>query len=160
MSEPSVFVSQVLPILAGLVLAGLLVALGFASKYLAERAKTSRWWLFLGKVNELVTTAVQRIEVEWKPKLASAAADGIITPEEGKLLREEAVKIVVSTGGVWLRKEAAAFGYVGQALTDWLLGKVETAVALMPQKVLAAQAASGGIVALPGAAVPTTPRGS
>lgn len=152
MPESSVVVSTVLPLLVCLALVALVAMMVFLSKYLVERYKDSRWGLFLKKVDALLDSVVQRIEVELKPIAVTALADGIITPEEAKILRDSAVKMALSTGATWLRKEADSFGYVGQMLTEWLLGRVEQRVAVMPQKLLAAQAASGSVVAIQGGA--------
>lgn len=86
---------SMLPALIGLVVLGITAALGFLAKYLHEKGSTSKVARVGAVLSDAARAAVLDVETNLKPKLDSALADGVLTDDEKKMLKDAAVKLVV-----------------------------------------------------------------
>lgn len=121
--------SLVLKILGGLlgILSPLLVALvGMAVKYLNEKGKDNKALAALGIGTELVHTYVAKAELELRPMLQKALADGKLTEAEGAELKAKLLELLKRDmpGPIMDTLQKT----LGPALEGWLSGKVEQAV--------------------------------
>lgn len=122
--------SLFLKILAGLlgILSPLLVTLvAMAVKYLNEKGKDNKVLAALGIGTEIVHTFVAKAEVELRPQLQAALADGRLSDVEAQQLKAKVMEILKRDipGPVM----ATLGNALGPALDGWLSGKVEQAVA-------------------------------
>lgn len=120
------------PLAFGLLFLLLTLVLGWLIALLAAKAKESKAAGFFGYAATLAREAVQHVETNLKPKLLAATADGKLTPDELRQLRDEAIKLVKEWGGTTLQKEARK--WIGGDFSAWLVGLVESAVAMMAGK--------------------------
>jgi hypothetical protein len=138
----------------------LVAALAFAVQWLKQKAqdsKAARVGLVFG---ELAHSIVAHLDVEMKPKVAKAWEDGTLTPEEGALLKAEAMRILKEKAPAELLK--AAKDLFGAATDGWLSGLIERAVSSKPESTAVA-APIVAAVAVPRAettVVPPTPLAS
>ncbi len=85
------------------------------------------------RIEEAVRVAVLHVEQTMRPKLASALADGVITPVEARELRDAALAAVKAELGPVLGQLGPVFGLASEAAIDaFLTRRIEAAVASMP----------------------------
>ncbi len=109
---------------------GLTWALAMLGNYLRAKAANSKVSGVLVQVDEIVMAIVQDIEGTLKAELERARLDGIITPEEGRGLREAALnRLKASLGVRGLELLSRVMGLAGASLDTFLSGKLEGAVA-------------------------------
>lgn len=149
---------QASPYLLTLVALAITAALTLFSAFLFERFKDSKLWSFMAYALETSKLAVQHVEANLKPLLASASADGVLTKEERHQLQQAAIKIMLEFGGQRLISGAKKHfpGLDDTRLNEWLKSLIERAVATMPNKVLAAAVTSPPVAmsfATPGGSV-------
>lgn len=105
----------------------LLVMLG---NYFRAKGANSRMAGVLAMLDEKVIAIVRDIEATLKAQLELARADGVITAEEGRGLRDAAMeRLKASLGGHGLDLLQKVLGLGSSALDNFLGGKLEGAVA-------------------------------
>lgn len=124
------FVQYVLPPLAVAVGGLLVAALGALTVYLREKGKTSKAAWVGATFAELAHAVAAHLEVEMRPRVAKALEDGRLTPEEGALLKAEAMRLLREKAPPELL--AAAKELFGPLLETWLSGLLERANATLP----------------------------
>lgn len=136
---------------AGLLVSLLLAAGVWAVKKLADylhaKASSSRLFGALAALDDLVLSAVTSVENTLKPQLTSFQADGKLTPEEAKQLKDAAIAAVKATLGTegWATLQKLLSILVGGSIDDLLAQKVEVAVTKVAQN--AALSAAPAVVA-------------
>lgn len=135
---------QLSPWLLTALTGGLTWLLTWAGNYFRARAATSKVAGILVRVDEMVLAIVHDIEGTLKADLERAKEDGVITPEEGRALREGALRrLKASLGERGLAEVSALLGLAAGSLDTFLSGKLEGAVAsVSAQKKVAELAAS------------------
>jgi len=136
---------KVLEILSPLLLA----ALTWAAAKLAQliRAKVQNEYLKGGlvRVDDAVFTAVKDLQQTVVEQIKAASADGKITADEKKQIKDKALAAVKShLGTKGLAEAASVLGLGGGALEGLLSSKVESAVHDLRRSVPAMNAANGG----------------
>lgn len=120
--------------------AALVAAFGFLANLLRIKTEQLRFGAALGAAADLVDAIVRDLEVTMRPTLAKAFADGRLTPEEGALIKAEALKQVTSKLPAEMLKLLE--GTLGAAVQTWLSGQVERAHAALEQTSVPAGLAS------------------
>lgn len=125
----SLFVQHVLPILAtGIGLLGAWALAKLAQK-LDSDGKGSKVARLGAWAAHLASTVVADLEVTLRPKLKASTADGKLTPEEVKQLRDEALaRLKALAGEKGLEELRKALGIAAPELDKYLLGLLEKAV--------------------------------
>lgn len=141
------FVQYVLPPLAVAVGGLLVAALGALTVYLREKGKTSKAAWVGATFAELAHAVAAHLEVEMRPKVAKALEDGRLSPEEGAVLKSEAMRLLREKAPPELL--SAAKQLFGPLLETWLSGLLERANAALPPL--------GASPAAPSSALPTPP---
>lgn len=121
----SLFVDYVLPPLATAAGSISVAVLALLVKWLREKAATTqaaRVGLVFG---ELAQSIVADLEVTLRPKLQVALADGKLTPEEGRALKNSAMGRLTQLAPLELTRSAHQL--FGPLLADWLSGLIERA---------------------------------
>jgi hypothetical protein len=107
-------------------------ALVWVQKKLKAETTVSLKTSIAAEVAHFVELVVRDLEVTLKPKLKLAVGDGVLTTEEVRQLRTEAldrVKFLLATSG--LEQLKLAFGFGAEQATSYILGQVEKKVAEM-----------------------------
>lgn len=142
MSDTLQSILGVVSVLAiGGVAGGLVWLLAWAGSAFAKKAAANKLWLAAVKVAELASAIVRDIEATVKPEASRMTADGKLTPEEAKRLRDLALaRLKTSLGERGLEQLRGTLGLAGVAAEGYLAGKVEEAVATVkaPQAAVAA----------------------
>lgn len=125
-----VFIKTVVPILAT-ALAGLVGYLGtLLGTWLKAKGQESKLANAGSLVLTHVTTAVHNIEGGMKAEYEKAAADGVITAEEGAALKQAAINMTLATLGDTGKKAMTDVLKVSaEAIPAFLAGQVEKVVA-------------------------------
>lgn len=112
-----------------LVAFGALAAGSMLGKFLLERSKTVAWLRLISKLWETAMNVVAQVEVQMRPTVKSALADGRITPEEATQLRTEAKRIFMEQAKSQLELLKSRFGdeLKGDTLSGWVTGFIERA---------------------------------
>ncbi len=126
---------EVVPPLCNLLLpllgSAALAALSKLAQYLHEKAAASKAAGVAAVFTDLAKSTVAMIDVELRPQLTAALADGKITAEEGRALRDHALAILKSqVPGKLLGSAAEIFGALG--VDTWLKGLIERAHSELP----------------------------
>ncbi len=129
MDTSSAFMQYVAPLLV----TGLFGLITFALKMLADK------WAAEGKSNKLIAVGakvahfaelvVADLDANLKPQLQSALADGVITPEEQKALRDLALarmKLLLAKEG--MAELTGVLGIATSQVDSYILGAIEKAV--------------------------------
>ena len=136
MDTPTVgqFVLQYVVIPSLGILVPMLAALAFKGiGLLVAKVGNEKLQAVLVRVNEAVRVAVLHVEQTMRPKFEAAAADGKITAEEGRALRDAALAAVKAELGPVLGQLGPVLGLVSEATIDaFLTRRVEAMVASMP----------------------------
>lgn len=135
--------SVLLKMLGGLltILSPLLVALvAKAVQYLHNQGKDNKVAAAFAFGAELVHTYVAKAEVEIRPTLQKALADGRLDAGEAAALKEQVMAILKRDMPGDVMKTLS--GALGPALEGWLSGKVEQAVAAQSSTAIAAPSPS------------------
>lgn len=136
---------QLSPLLLTAITAGLTWLLTWAGTYFKVRAASSKLAGIMVRVDELALAIVHDLESGLKAELERARADGVITPEEGRILKEAALKrLKTSLGEHGLAALQAALGLAAGPLETFLSGKLEAGVAAV-----SAQSRVGELVSPP-----------
>jgi len=104
-------------------------AAALGANYLAKRAATSKTFAVLASFWEVVRSTVAHADVELRPALTAALADGRLSPEEGKALKEAAIKLVraqLGTGGLAALQNVLKVELPG--LETYISGAIERAL--------------------------------
>lgn len=122
------FIQYGIPVLFPALMGLVAWALVELTQKLNAQAKESKVAAVGAKVTHFAAITVQDIEATLKPELESAAADGVVTPEELKKLRAAAiarVKALLADKG--LKELQAVFGVASAEVDKYLGGVVEKA---------------------------------
>lgn len=119
---------QALAWLLDAALAAIVGVLALLAQYLRSKSATSLAARAGLVATEAATAAVHELDATMRPLLLSAAADGKLSPEEAKQLRDHALEVLkTKLGPNALKAITSAFGF--DFLDTFLRGKVEQAVA-------------------------------
>lgn len=114
-------VAPLLPLLVG----GLLGLIGKLLIYLHAKEQESKTAKVFATITEAAKSVVAELEVEVRPELQKALADGRLSPEEGEQLKKMALeRLKGSLPPMLLRSASELFGGL---LDAWLGGLVERA---------------------------------
>jgi hypothetical protein len=149
---------------AALLLAGggaLIFAGIWAGAWLRERAKTSQLARLGERLWGVGSAMAAHVRAGLQPTVVAALADGRITPQEWKRIREETLRLVKEAlGAKGLEEVRRAFGIGGTAIDSMLSGVVERVLA---SQLPALPAPSSASTIPPGISVPrvglTVPQG-
>jgi hypothetical protein len=179
--EPTNEMGTVLMAAYTAVAAVLAAAGGALAVWLSRKAQTHAVFAAIAKAWEVTTSVVAYVEVSIRPTVKKSFADGKLTPEEAKELRDQALELVkAGLGAATITQLEKHLG--GQnSLTVFLRGLIERALGtqraagtLPPPPPLNTPAGGGPppgvptgpdyertevVMAPPGASFPTTPRG-
>jgi hypothetical protein len=96
----SLFITNVLPPLATALVGAAAAALGYLTVLLKRKAEAEKAGIVqragLGAIamaTEVMKNVVAHVEVELRPSFQKATDDGVLTPEEAKALKAEAIAI-------------------------------------------------------------------
>lgn len=126
------FISTILPVLATGAGGGLLWLLRLLVQWLTPKAAASKMAKVALQVEHLAEIVVTDLEATMRPLIASAAGDGVLTPDEGAKLKQAAMARLLSLlqeNGVAEIKEA--FGLFAPQVDIYLSGAIEKAVAAL-----------------------------
>jgi len=124
----------VVPLAIGALCAGAVYALAKLGQLLGNKAKANRMWLLLVKVEELAVAIVRDVEATVKPEAQRLTADGRLSPDEARRLRDLAMaRLKTSLGERGREQLGSVLGLAGVAVEGFLAGKVESAVAAVKQ---------------------------
>lgn len=124
------------PSLAGTVLSWIAVVAGsvvtmlmsLAGVALARRSKDSRIWGTVNSLWVLMQAVVAHVEREIRPHVQKALADGKLSPEEARLLKDEALKLFKEAAGTNLLQLQKLLGLTEGALGTFVSGLLERAL--------------------------------
>lgn len=128
-----IFIENILPTLGTALGAIITAALAYLTVWLRTKSKAEGQTFaaragfdILSRATETMKNVVAHVEAELKPKIVKAAADGVITPHEARVLKEEAQILFLHTLGegglVELKK------YFGNRSDIFISGLLERAV--------------------------------
>lgn len=121
-------VAPLLPVLGMAAVA----SLGALAKLLHERGKASKAARVAAVFADLAHGVVAKVEVEFRPFVKNALADGKVTPEEGAELRDKAFALTMAAAPPYLKAAAGEiFGAAG--LDVWISGLIEKAHGALPE---------------------------
>lgn len=87
----------------------------------------------LNAAAQVIRAAVARVQVELRPQLEQATADGRLGPEEKRELKTRAMELArEALGAEGLRQLQELLGVTLAGVTTWISGQVEEAVATSP----------------------------
>lgn len=139
--EPSVlarlFVQYVLPAL-GTVLAMAITALGaLAVKWLNAKTGNAQAAAFAQRLFALAQDAVAHVDAQVKAGVVAASADGQLTQEEIKRLQTLALQALRQWAGPNLADQAHDLLGIGHTMLDaWLMGLIQKAFSVKPEKTM------------------------
>lgn len=144
-----VFIKYLLPVLATAVAGGLAWLLTQLGLWIRAKWAGTKLALLTARVSELAAMVVADLEASLRPKLAEAAADGKLTPEEAAIIKKAAMdrlKELLQEHGIAEIKEV--LGIFAPQVEHFLSGAIEKA--LSEHKALQA----AGVGASPGPSSP------
>lgn len=132
----SLLVSVGVPVIVA-ILTGLVSVLGaVATKWLLAKSSAEkegslqrRGFAVLSVLTQAAASAVQRVESTLRPGLGKATADGKLSPEEQKVLRDQAIQLALEEVKATAPQLLAAAGLDGEGVRDMLTHLVEGAAA-------------------------------
>jgi hypothetical protein len=126
MNEPNPILEYVLPLLIAALVAALVFAMGMLGRWLAARGKASTTFAVVDRVWQVATSVVAHVGKGMANPIATAFADGKITPEEGARLKNQAMLLLKESVNTGELKRVLGLNDVG--VDAFLSGKIEQAL--------------------------------
>lgn len=120
------FLEYVLPPLATALGAATVWAVSRLATWLHSKGEESKLFRLTATVADLAHSVVAELNATLRPQLASALADGVLTPEEGAKLKAAALDVLKNKLPAGLQTLASQV--FGSAVDTWLGGHIERAV--------------------------------
>lgn len=147
---------SILPAVLAVLSLALTGVAAYASSYLSKRAATSRAFAALAPFWEVVRSTVAHADAELRPALMTALRDGRLTPEEGKALKAQTIKLVkdqLGTEGLAALQKALRVSIPG--LETYISGAIERALSEQKAPVVVGTPVNAPGTSLAGLALPT-----
>lgn len=144
--------------LYALLTAGALALLAMGARWFAVRGTAGKTYALLSRVYTVVQAVVLHVEADLRPTIAKTLSDGRLTPEEAKLIKDQALALVKVALVAQVEELERTMKLGGGALDVFLSGLIEQAHSALAPSSPRAGAALAASATRPPAVAPAVPR--